>query len=269
MSDVPADRAARRERRQTKVRRTAGFGRRVGRRRRDVLLRLPSSAEDSSGSQANASQVAEGKDLYDKTCITCHGANLQGVQDRGPSLLGTGAAAVYFQVATGRMPMARQEAQAERKKPKFDHDQTLALAAYIGQYGGPDIPDIPQSKLDNANLAEGGELFRLNCASCHNFTGQGGALSSGKFAPSLKEATPTDIYTAMLTGPQNMPIFGQNQLTDDEKVNIIAYVEALKATTDPGGASIGRTGPVPEGLVIWLAGIGFLLVCTVWIAGKS
>lgn len=230
----------------------------------------PSSAEDTTTANANnAAQVTQGKELFTKSCITCHGANLQGVTDRGPSLVGVGAASVYFQVATGRMPLGRQGAQAERKPPKFDNTQTLALAAYIGTTGGPQIPDVTKAQISNANLAEGGELFRLNCASCHNFVGEGGALSSGKYAPSLSQATPTDIYTAMLSGPQNMPVFSQNQLSDSDKTNIIAYVESLKATTDPGGASIGRTGPVPEGLVIWLAGIGFMLVCTVWIAGKS
>jgi len=229
----------------------------------------PSSADDSTSSASQKDMITAGQNLYDKTCITCHGANLEGVTDRGPSLLGVGEAAVYFQVSTGRMPMTEQNAQAMRKEPKFDHKETLQLAAYIGQYGGPEIPEVSNEDLKNADLAEGGELFRLNCASCHNFVGEGGALSSGKFAPSLKDATPVEIYSAMLTGPQNMPVFSQNQLTSEQKVNIIAYVESLKATTDPGGASIGRTGPVPEGLVIWLAGIGFMLICTVWIAGKS
>lgn len=230
----------------------------------------PSSAEDTATANSNnAAQVTKGKELFDKSCITCHGANLEGVSARGPSLVGVGAASVYFQVATGRMPLGRQEAQAERKPPKYNNTETLALAAYIGTTGGPQIPDVTKAQISNANLAEGGELFRLNCASCHNFVGEGGALSSGKYAPSLAQATPTDIYTAMLSGPQNMPVFSQNQLSDTDKLNIISYVESLKATTDPGGASIGRTGPVPEGLVIWLAGIGFMLVCTVWIAGKS
>lgn len=228
----------------------------------------PSSADDgSSATQKDA--ITAGQNIYDKSCITCHGANLEGVKDRGPSLLGVGQAAVYFQVSTGRMPMTLQDAQAVRKEPKFNHKETLQLAAFIGQYGGPEIPEVSDEELKNADLAEGGELFRLNCASCHNFVGEGGALSSGKFAPSLKNATPVEIYSAMLTGPQNMPVFSQNQLTNEQKVNIIAYVQSLKTTTDPGGASIGRTGPVPEGLVIWLAGIGFMLICTVWIAGKS
>lgn len=228
----------------------------------------PSNAE-SNASASQAEMMKTGQGLFDKSCITCHGANLEGVKDRGPSLLGVGAAAVYFQVSTGRMPMTRQEAQTVRKPAKFGRDDTLALAAFIGQYGGPEIPEVSNEAIKNANLAEGGELFRLNCSSCHSFVGAGGALSSGKFAPSLKQASPVDIYAAMLTGPQNMPVFSPNQLTDEQKIDVIAYVKALQDTTDPGGANIGRTGPVPEGLVIWLGGISFLLICTVWIAGKS
>ncbi len=232
----------------------------------------PSAAEEEESTGSSMSQeelIAAGQEIYNKSCITCHGANLEGVTDRGPALVGVGEAAVYFQVSTGRMPMAQQGAQAPRKPTPLTRDDTLALSAYIGQYGGPEIPEITESDLEEANLAEGGELFRLNCASCHSFTAQGGALSSGKHAPDLKQATPVEIYTAMLTGPQNMPVFGPNQLTNDEKMAIVAYVEMLNTDNNPGGAPIGRTGPVPEGLTIWLAGLGALLIGTVWIAGKS
>lgn len=222
--------------------------------------------ESAAGSEE---MIALGQDLYETSCISCHGVNLEGVDDRGPSLIGVGEAGVYFQVSTGRMPMAQQNAQAPEKKPEFDHDQTLALAAYIGQYGGPDIPEVTEEDLAEANLAEGGELFRLNCSSCHSFTGQGGALSSGKHAPALHNASPTIIYTAMLTGPQNMPIFGQNQLTNEEKLDIIAYVDMLNENHNPGGEPIGRTGPIPEGIVIWLVGLSALIIGTIWIAGKS
>lgn len=230
-------------------------------------MATPGVAEEKAA--AAGDEMKMGQDIYDKSCITCHGANLEGVPDRGPSLIGTGEAAVYFQVSTGRMPMAQHDAQAPAKQAMFDHDQTMALAAYIGQYGGPEIPEVTDEDLAEANLAQGGELFRLNCASCHSFTAQGGALSSGKHAPALKDASPTQIYAAMLTGPQNMPAFGPNQLTDEDKKDIIAYVEMLKKNNNPGGAPIGRTGPVPESLVIWLGAMSVLLVGTIWIAGKS
>jgi ubiquinol-cytochrome c reductase cytochrome c subunit len=223
------------------------------------------AAEDTSTLSAAAQQ---GKGYYDQSCATCHGNAGQGVTDRGPSLLGVGSAAVEFQVSTGRMPMARQESQAERKKPQFTDDQARDIGAYIQALGGgPTLPpgDDLHSKAD---LAKGGELFRVNCSSCHSFTAGGGALSSGKYAPSI-EATDRQIYAAMLSGPQNMPVFGDNQLTPEQKEDIIAYIQNMKQDQDPGGWGIGRLGPVPEALVIFLVGLVALVLATLWIAGKS
>jgi ubiquinol-cytochrome c reductase cytochrome c subunit len=211
--------------------------------------------------------VREGEKLYNEGCSSCHGRNAQGVQDRGPSLIGVGAAAVEFQVSSGRMPMARQEAQAERKPAKYNKEQTEQLAAFIDSLGGG--PKVPEGDLRDGDLAQGGRLFRVNCSSCHGYTANGGALSSGKFAPALGEATDEQMYAAMLTGPQNMPVFGDNQLTPDEKKAIINFVQSMEAEKDPGGMGIGRTGPVPEGLVIFVVGIVALLFATIWIAGKS
>jgi ubiquinol-cytochrome c reductase cytochrome c subunit len=220
-----------------------------------------------------------GKQLYETSCITCHGTNAQGVEGRGPSLIGVGSAAVEFQVNTGRMPLARQEAQAQRKTPMYNEQDAADLGAYIQELGGgPQLPsaqsldaDVKKAQADPKTLAHGGELYRVNCSSCHAFSTGGGALSSGKFAPTLKHATDRDIYGAMLTGPQNMPVFGNNQLSPDDKAAIIAYIQNMNhnAQTDPGGWNIGRYGPVPEGLVIFLVGIAALVFATLWIAGKS
>ncbi len=226
----------------------------------------PSSYADEL-SVPDPAKVAEGEKLYLEGCISCHGRNAQGVTDRGPSLIGVGPAAVEFQVSTGRMPAARQEAQVTRKQPKYTPEQTEALAAYIQALGGG--PEVPEGNLREGDAAKGGELYRLNCSSCHSFSMNGGALSSGKFAPSLQPSTDRDLYAAMLTGPQNMPVFADNQLTPQEKRDIIAYVQSQKSEPDPGGFGLGRTGPVPEGLVIFLVGMSVLLFATLWIAGKS
>ena len=221
------------------------------------------AADDKSESAAEAA----GRELYSRSCITCHGSNLDGVPNRGPSLIGVGEAAVYFQVHTGRMPLARQEADAQEKPPVFSDKEIEQLMAYVQANGGG--PTLPSGDLRDGDLAQGGELFRLNCASCHNFVGEGGALSSGKAAPSLKNASDMEIYTAMLTGPENMPVFGDNQLTPDEKRSIINYVQTVKTQADPGGAGIGRIGPVGEGLVIWVVGIGALLFGIFWMGSKA
>ncbi|MEH0937398.1 cytochrome bc1 complex diheme cytochrome c subunit [Micromonospora psammae] len=213
--------------------------------------------------------AAEGKALFDVSCVTCHGRNAQGVEGRGPSLIGVGAASVEFQVDTGRMPMARQEAQAQRKPPVFTDEQVRQLGQYIQELGGG--PQVPEGELrEGANLATGGELFRINCSQCHAFGGGGGALSSGKFAPSLRPASDRQIYAAMLSGPQNMPVFGDNQISPEEKADIIAYIqETLKQGEDQGGFNLGRYGPSTEGLAIFLVGIVALVFASLWIAGKS
>jgi ubiquinol-cytochrome c reductase cytochrome c subunit len=213
--------------------------------------------------------AAEGKALFDVSCVTCHGRNAQGVEGRGPSLVGVGAASVEFQVGTGRMPMARQEAQAQRKPPVFTDEQVRQLAQYVQELGGG--PQVPEGHLrEGADLATGGELFRINCSQCHAFGGGGGALSSGKFAPSLRPASDRQIYAAMLSGPQNMPVFGDNQITPEQKADIVAYIqETLKHDQDQGGFNLGRYGPSTEGLAAFLVGIVALVFASLWIAGKS
>jgi quinol---cytochrome-c reductase cytochrome c subunit len=222
-------------------------------------------AEDTPG----LSQAADrGKGIFDQSCASCHGNLGQGVPDRGPSLIGVGSAAVEFQVTTGRMPMTRQEAQAERKKPAFTDDQARDIGAYIEALGGGPVIPPGDDLHSQGDAAYGGQLFRVNCAACHAFGMGGGALSSGKYAPSI-QATDRQIYAAMLTGPQNMPVFGDNQLSPQEKEDIIAYIQTLKHDQDPGGWGIGRLGPVPEALVIFLVGLVALILATLWIAGKS
>ena len=230
--------------------------------------------------EADAELLRQGQELFTtNACITCHGVNLQGIEGRGPSLIGVGDAAVYFQVSTGRMPLARQEAQAERKPtlPDFDPDTEQgqanldALGAYVqANGGGPTRPEAQGQALRGDDPARGGELFRLNCASCHNFTGRGGALSSGKYAPTLDPATESHIYTAMLSGPQNMPKFSDRQLTPEEKEDIIAYIKTVNGLNNSvGGNPLGGIGPVSEGLVAFLVGLMGMVGFAIWLGAKT
>jgi ubiquinol-cytochrome c reductase cytochrome c subunit len=225
--------------------------------------------------ESSSALLRTGKQLFDTSCVTCHGANLQGVPDRGPSLIGVGEAAVYFQVSTGRMPAMRGEAQAPRKDPIFDESQIDALGAYVqANGGGPTVPrddngHVAQQSLLGSDVARGGDLFRLNCASCHNFTGKGGALSSGKYAPDLADAQPAQIYTAMLTGPQNMPKFSDRQLSPEEKKDIVAYVRMATAAPDPGGYGLGGFGPSSEGMAMWIIGIVAVVGAALWIGARA
>lgn len=266
--------------------RSSGAGRQPERRRRvrrrlSRLLALATALLAAGGlyvifapqpqtarAQVDPALVRQGEQLYNNACITCHGANLQGVQGRGPSLIGVGEAAVYFQVSTGRMPAARQEAQVSEKPVRFSPQEIDALGAFVQANGGG--PEVPKGSLADGDTARGGDLFRLNCASCHNFTGRGISLSSGKYAPAIKDVTPQQIYAAMISGPQSMPRFSDRQLTPQEKRDIIAYVESItKDRNNPGGYALGGFGPVPEGLIAWIVGIAALVGVTLWIGAKA
>ena len=242
-----------------------------------VAATLTPTPQVAVADESQSALLRTGKQLFDTSCISCHGANLQGVSDRGPSLIGTGEAAVYFQVSTGRMPAMRGEAQAARKDPVFDEHQTDALGAYVqANGGGPVVPreangQIADESLLNGDVARGGDLFRLNCASCHNFTGKGGALSSGKYAPDLGEAAkvPAQVYTAMLTGPQNMPKFSDRQLSPEEKADIVSYVRESAQAPSYGGYGLGGFGPAPEGMAMWIIGMVAAIGITMWIGARA
>jgi ubiquinol-cytochrome c reductase cytochrome c subunit len=224
-------------------------------------------AEASAGVSQEA--VDEGRALFLKNCSTCHGLNAEGTSD-GPSLVGVGAASVDFQVGTGRMPAAQLGAQIKAKRVQFTQDEIAALAAYVASLGpGPAIPSDEQVDYSDADPAEGGEIYRTNCSMCHNYAGSGGALTRGKYAPSLKGVSARHIYEAMLTGPQSMPVFGDTTMPPEDKQAIIAFLKTTEAEPDPGGASLGKIGPVSEGAVGWIVGIGGLIACAVWLGAKA
>jgi ubiquinol-cytochrome c reductase cytochrome c subunit len=237
-----------------------------------VVAPSPQVAADTGNTQ----QVEEGRALFLVGCASCHGLNGEGQVTetiQGPPLIGVGAAAVDFQVGTGRMPMARPEEQAPQKKNLYTEEEIAALAEYVASLGpGPAIPTPEQYStegLTEEDLARGGELFRSNCSACHNFRGAGGALPEGKYAPALQDVRPVHMYEAMVTGPQQMPVFNDEVLTPEDKRAIIGYLEHLNEQPEPGGLGLGGLGPVSEGLWAWILGMGTLMFFAVWIAAKG
>ncbi|MER0479387.1 c-type cytochrome [Streptomyces sp. Edi2] len=224
-------------------------------------------ADDTAQSLA----IKEGKKLFAVGCASCHGTGGQGTSD-GPSLVGVGAAAVDFQVGTGRMPAQQPGAQVPKKKNIYTNAQIDQLAAYVASLGaGPSVPSKEQYSAGGADIGKGGELFRTNCAQCHNFTGKGGALTNGKFAPTLEGVDPKHIYEAMETGPQNMPSFGDGSLSKENKKDIIAYLGAVNGddSESPGGLDLGGLGPVSEGLFGYIFGLGALIAVAIWVAART
>ena len=241
-----------------------------------------------SPAQANQSQtdeelVQEGRRLFLVGCAFCHGQNGEGVRAEdgksqlGPSLVGVGAAAVDFQVGTGRMPMAQPGAQVPRKPETYSEEEIKALAAYVASLGpGPAIPDPEDYSIEGLSeeeqeqaIVRGGQIFLTNCTACHNFQGASGAMPRGGYAPPLQGVEAKYIYEAMLTGPQNMPNFSNGNLPPEAKRDVIAYIKSLEETPEYGGWGLGGLGPVSEGLAAWVVGIGSLVGAAVWIAAHT
>jgi ubiquinol-cytochrome c reductase cytochrome c subunit len=238
-------------------------------------LLSPANAETNAADQ---STVTQGRQLFLVGCSSCHGEHGEGIVTKhgtqyGPPLAGVGAAAVDFQVGTGRMPLARPGAQAQRKEVVYSPEEIRALAAYVASLApGPAAPTTSQfdtSDVPNEAVVRGGEYFRTNCTACHNFAAAGGALPGGKYAPSLRGVTNKHIYEALLTGPQQMPVFSDQVLKPNEKRDIIAYLRSVEAQPKYGGSPLGSLGPVVEGLVGWVVGVGACVAFAVWIASSS
>lgn len=225
----------------------------------------------------STSDIEAGRQLFLVGCASCHGKNAEGITTKdggnyGPSLIGVGAAAVDFQVGTGRMPMAEAGPQAIRKHPELTPEETSQVAAFIATLGpGPAIPESEYTDYQSASpeeVVKGGEIFRTNCTACHNSVGAGGALPSGRFAPTLEGVEAKHIYEAMLTGPQQMPVFSDSVITPEDKKAVIAYIKAVQAEPKAGIAG-GGLGPVSEGLFVWVVGIGGLIAIAVWVAAHG
>ncbi|WP_188111782.1 c-type cytochrome [Aeromicrobium fastidiosum] len=228
--------------------------------------------------EVTANDVEAGQKLFQIGCASCHGKNATGIETQrgknyGPSLIGVGAASVDFQVGTGRMPMAQTAPQAPAKTPEYSAEETRQLAAYIASLApGPAIPDGEYTDIDKANVddvREGGELFRANCTACHNSVGAGGAMPGGKYAPSLKGVSEKHIAEAMITGPQQMPVFSDDVITPEDKRNIIAYVKQVQGQPNYGGLGGGGLGPVVDGMFTWIIGIGGLVIASIWIGAHG
>lgn len=216
---------------------------------------------------ASVADVAAGYELYQIACTTCHGAKGEGVEDRGPSLIGVGAASADFYLTTGRMPLDRPRSQAERKRVAYSPPQIRQLVAFVAALGpGPPIPDVDPGQGD---LAEGNRLYANNCAPCHSSAGAGGALGHAVYAPPLNRATPVQVAEAIRVGPGAMPVFGSDALDDEQVTSVVRYVQYLRKPDDRGGLGLGHLGPIPEGFVAWVVGLGAMLMAVRWIGTKD
>ena len=243
-----------------------------------AVLYMAFAPKGATAETSSLDDIEAGRELFVIGCASCHGQNAEGIVtssdgNYGPSLIGVGAAAVDFQVGTGRMPMAQSAPQAPRKTPEYTDEETKQLAAYVASLGpGPAVPEDEYLDTEDATAEEislGGEFFRTNCTACHNSVGAGGALPDGRYAPTLEGVSAKHIYAAMQTGPQQMPVFSDDVITPADKRAVIAYIKAVQDQPNYGGFDGGGIGPVADGIWVWLFGIGGLVGFAIWIAAHG
>ncbi|HVV36621.1 MAG TPA: c-type cytochrome [Acidimicrobiales bacterium] len=235
----------------------------------------------------DAHAAVDGHALYQRDCAFCHGATGRGTH-YGPSLHGVGRAAVDYYVSTGRMPLVHtarsdepgrtrtlapgrfapdDDLKVTRHTPPYTSDEMRALIDYATSLTGSG-PSVDGLFLAGGDVSRGGEIFRLNCAACHSWAGEGGALLHLE-APALRAATARQTAEAVRVGPGNMPAFGTAALTDGQLADLVAYVHQLQHPVDPGGSALWHLGPVAEGAVALLAGLGALIGLVRWMGERG
>ncbi|MBC5825306.1 MAG: c-type cytochrome [Candidatus Eremiobacteraeota bacterium] len=225
-----------------------------------VVVKTVLAASPTGGA---SSAAPDGRTLFAVHCSSCHGTSAQGSKI-APPLINAGAAAVDWYLSTGRMPLAYPEEEPARKESAFDRREIDALVAYIDSLSvgsaGARGPSIPTVDVRAGDPVHGRQLFAQNCQSCHGSDGEGNSVGFGWLAPSLYEATPTQVAEAVRFGPGIMPRFGERQLGRHDFDSLVRYVVTLKAPDDRGGFPLGHIGPVTEGLVGWIFGFGILFL---------
>ena len=200
-----------------------------------------------------------GESLFEMQCSSCHGLALQG-GPHGPPLIGKSAADVDFMLQTGRMPAAVPGEQSTQKTPGLSQADILALLTYVVSkaHVKSQLPRVVPG-----NTGRGRMIFAENCQQCHGVSAHGASVGYRNIAPSLMRTQPEQIAEAVRIGPGEMPRFGPDVLGDselDDLVSFIGYLQHEKTVYNPGGLPLANIGPVAEGFVAWVFGLGILVV---------
>ncbi len=213
--------------------------------------------------------------VYLRDCAQCHGAEGHGTQ-YGPDLRRVGAALVDFELSSGRMPVPyaagqpkpTRDEQQPRRAPHYDAATISALVGYVTSLTDGSGAPIPAVDMHAGSLATGGNLYRLQCAACHAWSGNGGALLH-RDAPATHPATALQIAEAVRGGPGNMPRFGSAALTDRQLDSLVRYVRYLDHPDDRGGNPLWHLGPFAEGAVAIVLALGVVVLATRWIGTRT
>jgi ubiquinol-cytochrome c reductase cytochrome c subunit len=231
-----------------------------------------------SGALPAAPSTVDVRHVYLRDCAFCHGADARGTK-LGPDLRGKGAAQVDFQLSSGRMPVPLGDAShikklgsvadaQDRRPPKYDARTRSELVRYVTALAGGGGAAIPKLDLSSADTARGGSLYRLQCAACHAWSGDGGALLDRE-APSVHPANALQIAEAVRAGPGNMPAFGRAALSDAQLQSLVRYVRYLRDPQDRGGSSLWHLGPLAEGAIAIVLALGLLVIAVRWIGTRT
>lgn len=210
---------------------------------------------------------ADPKRIFDRDCATCHGTDGRG-GSRGPSLKEVGTASVHLYLTTGYMPIRHPDEGLRRREPAYTQEEIDTLVEHVGGFiTGPPVPDV---QVEETKVSKGGQVYRLNCAQCHQFVGTGGILIGSNQAPPLHQTTPVEVVEAIRIGPGTMPKFSEDEISDEDAEAVASFIALeVQQPTDDGGFSLGHFGPFSEGLLSWTVGIGALLVAAAWIGKRT
>ncbi len=209
-----------------------------------------------------------GRELFAANCASCHGALGQGIYRQrpgagdlsgaGPALQGVGAQAADFYLRTGSMPLANIHAQPSNRRVLFSEREIAAITKFVASLAPG--PGIPHPEPSAGNLSAGFRLFTEDCAGCHQSLARGGYVTGARVPP-LQGIAAAQIAEAVRIGPYLMPRFSPRQISDGELNSIVKYVLWTNRPDNRGGWSIGNLGPIPEGLLAWLAAAALAVGC--------
>ncbi len=210
-----------------------------------------SAAQTSAAAPTpTAKPAAAGRELYERYCKLCHGADATGyAADEAPSLvsptfLATASDAFIARgIRIGR-PNTAMAGYGKARGGPLDDAQILAIVQFL-RAKGPRARPLPELKVAG-NPARGAELFGRECQSCH-----GSPQASGK-APQLHNpeflgsATPAFFRHAVLHGrpPTRMPAF-ERRLQARQVDDIVAWWSSLRPNAS---ATPPTKGVVPDNL---------------------
>jgi ubiquinol-cytochrome c reductase cytochrome c subunit len=233
------------------------------------ILAAPSLASGAGAPRPVLRQAASpiGQDLYEERCATCHGSDAQGTE-QGPPIAGLGPAYWDFMMSTGRMPLDQPDVQAKRRPPVLTPVEIHAITDYLETIPPGDGEPIPSVNTSDGDLSLGEETYQENCAPCHGITGRGGAVGP-QIAPPVVHANAVQVAEAIRIGPGTMPVFDENTIDQDTLDSVVAYVEYLRRPDDRGGSGLGGVGPLIEGFVALVGGLGLIVLVTRMIGTRA